>query len=37
VHPRDILKIVVSMCEYEDRTVQLSPQMIDDACHAYFV
>ncbi len=37
VHPRDILKIVVSMCEYEDKPVQLSPQNIDDACRAYFV
>jgi len=37
VHPRDILKIVISLCEYEDKPVALSPQLIDDACRAYFV
>ncbi len=37
VHPRDILKIAVSLCEYENKPVQLSPQLIDEACQAYFV
>jgi predicted ATPase with chaperone activity len=37
VHPRDILKIVQSLCEYEDKPVQLSPQLIDEACSSYFV
>jgi predicted ATPase with chaperone activity len=37
VHPRDILKIVVALCEYDGKPPQLSPQVIDDACHSYFV
>jgi predicted ATPase with chaperone activity len=37
VHPRDILKIVLSLCEYEDMPVQISPALIDEACRAYFV
>jgi predicted ATPase with chaperone activity len=37
VHPRDILKIVISLCDYEDKPITLSPQLIDDACRAYFV
>lgn len=37
VHPRDILKIVIALCEYEGRPVGLSPQLIDEACRAYFV
>ncbi|MBN1200552.1 MAG: ATP-binding protein [Anaerolineae bacterium] len=37
VHPRDILKIVVAMCEYEGMTPRLTPQLIDEACQSYFV
>lgn len=37
VHPRDILKIVVSMSEYERVQPRLTPQIIDEACHSYFV
>lgn len=37
VHPRDLLKIVKSLCEYENKPLQMSPSLIDDACHAYFV
>jgi predicted ATPase with chaperone activity len=37
VHARDILKIIVSMCEYEDLTPRLSPPLIDEACRSYFV
>ncbi len=37
VHPRDILNIVVALCEYEGKPAQLSPQLIDEACQAYFV
>jgi energy-coupling factor transporter ATP-binding protein EcfA2 len=37
VHPRDLLKIVKSICEYEGRPVQLTPALIDDACNSYFV
>jgi predicted ATPase with chaperone activity len=37
VHPRDILKIVLALCEYEGRPPQMSPQLIDEACRAYFV
>lgn len=37
VHPRDILKIIVAMAEYEGIQPRMTPQMIDDACKAYFV
>jgi energy-coupling factor transporter ATP-binding protein EcfA2 len=37
VHPRDILKIVVALCEYDGKPPTLSPQLIDDACRSYFV
>jgi hypothetical protein len=37
VHPRDILKTTVSICEYEGIEPHLSPQLIDEACLSYFV
>jgi predicted ATPase with chaperone activity len=37
VHPRDLLKIVRAMCEFEDVRPHLSPQRIDEACEVYFV
>ena len=37
VHPRDILKAVQFLCEYLDIPLQLTPELIDEACHSYFV
>ena len=37
VHPRDILRIVVAMCEYEGVPPQLNPSIVDEACDSYFV
>jgi len=37
VHPRDLLNIVVALCEYESRPRQLTPELIEDACQNYFV
>ena len=37
VHPRDILKIIVSICTYEGVPPVLSPELIDEACTSYFV
>lgn len=37
VHPRDILKIIVAMADYEDVSPRMVPAMIDEACKAYFV
>jgi predicted ATPase with chaperone activity len=37
VHPRDILKIIVAMAEYEGTVARLTPQAIDEACKSYFV
>jgi len=37
VHPRDILKIVRSLCDYEGKPFQLTPALIDEACRCYFV
>ncbi len=37
VHPRDILKGVASICSYEQIELQLTPELIDEACISYFV
>jgi predicted ATPase with chaperone activity len=37
VHPRDILKVAVGLCDYQGVPYQLTPQLIDEACRAYFV
>lgn len=37
VHPRDLLKIIVSMAEYEAVEARLTPDAIDEACRSYFV
>ncbi len=37
VHPRDILKIVVALCQYEGIPLQMTPDLIDEACKSYFV
>jgi hypothetical protein len=37
VHPRDILKTIISICDYEDVTPRLTSELIDEACQSYFV
>jgi len=37
VHPRDILNIIVALCEYEGSPPHLSQELIDEACLSYFV
>ncbi len=37
VHPRDIIKTVVALCDYEGIAYQLTPELIDEACTSYFV
>ncbi len=37
VHPRDILKIIKAMAEYEGIPPRLTPETIDAACRSYFV
>lgn len=37
VHPRDLLRIVANLCDYSGVPYQLTPQLIDEACRAYFV
>ena len=37
VHPRDILKVVIGLCEYEGVPNKMTPTLIDEACQAYFV
>lgn len=36
-HPRDILKIIKAMCEFEEVPFHLSVEKIDAACGVYFV
>jgi predicted ATPase with chaperone activity len=37
VHPRDILKVLVALCEYDDSPMRMTPELIDEACRSYFV
>ncbi len=37
VHPRDLLKIIVAMADYEGLPPRLTPDAIDAACMSYFV
>jgi len=37
VHPRDIIKTVVSLCEYEGSEPHFTPELVDEACTSYFV
>jgi predicted ATPase with chaperone activity len=37
VHPRDIIKTIISICEYEDIPPRMTPELIDEACACYFV
>jgi hypothetical protein len=37
VHPRDLLKIVLELCDYEGSPPSLTPQLIDEAARSYFV
>ncbi len=37
VHPRDILKIIVAMAEYEGVPPRMTREAIDAACESYFV
>ena len=37
VHPRDLLRTIVALCEYEEKPARLTPELIDEACRSYFV
>lgn len=37
VHPRDILKIIKALCDYEGIRPHMTPPLIDEACRNYFV
>ena len=37
VHPRDLLKIVIALCEYDGSPPHLTQALIDEACRSYFV
>jgi predicted ATPase with chaperone activity len=37
VHPRDLLRIVTAISDYEDTPLRLTPEIIDEACKSYFV
>ena len=37
VHPRDILRTIQALCEYDGKKPHLSPALIDEACRIYFV
>ena len=37
VHPRDIIKTILSICEYDSLSPRMTPELIDEACNCYFV
>jgi len=37
VHPRDLLRTILALCEYEGVSARLTPELIDEACRSYFV
>jgi predicted ATPase with chaperone activity len=37
VHPRDIMAIVLALCNYENQDIHLTDEIIDEACEIYFV
>lgn len=37
VHPRDILNIMMTICDYDSSTPRMAPDLIDEACRSYFV
>jgi len=37
VHPRDILKIIQALCNYEGIPAQMRTDLVDEACVSYFV
>jgi hypothetical protein len=36
-HPRDLISQVVDRCRYEDREPEITRELLDAACHSYFV
>jgi predicted ATPase with chaperone activity len=37
VHPRDILKTIIAISEYEDQPPRMTAALLDEACESYFV
>jgi hypothetical protein len=37
VHPRDIVKTIIAISDYEGLRAELTPELIDEACESYFV
>lgn len=37
VHPRDILRTIIAISEYAGTPPRMTPDLIDEACHSYFV
>jgi predicted ATPase with chaperone activity len=37
VQPRDLLKIIHVICEYDQSPPRMTPELIDEACRSYFV
>jgi DNA polymerase III delta prime subunit len=37
VHPRDIIRTISAVCDYEGIQPRMTPELIDEACRSYFV
>ena len=37
VHPRDLVTIILALCNYENSDIHLTNELIDEACEIYFV
>jgi hypothetical protein len=36
-HPRDLVEQVVDMCRYQGREPVITRELLDAACHSYFI
>jgi hypothetical protein len=36
-HPRDLLRVILALCNYEGNDVKLTNDLIDEACKSYFI
>ncbi len=37
VHPRDLIAIIKSLCDYDEKDIKITKELIDEACEIYFV
>jgi hypothetical protein len=36
-HPRDLIDQIVSLCRYQQRPAEITPELLDTVCQSYFL